>query len=176
MADRELEFIIDGVNQDEYEAASSGFVVIPPKNGQPVKAGDSMFQDITTGKAEWKQAGVSLALPVTITSKGENEGKTIEIFPGVGKTSLSILKQLCKNLGVESKVITFNERKQLVIKPNGFEGGKGVGLFVAEWTKPQEEGKSASLVAKLSTTNVYPVGYGKTGSSGGSSGSKDLGI
>lgn len=170
----ELEYIVADVTQEDYDSASAGFVVIPPTKGRPVQEGDQIMLDIATGPGSWKQPGVSLVVPVTVTSKGENEGKVVEIYPGVGKTALSILKSLTKALGVESKVITFNDRKQMVIKPLGFEGGKGVGIFVATWTVPQEEGKTRSLIAKLTTTNILPVGYGKTG--GGSAASKDLGI
>lgn len=172
MAEREPEFIVSDVTQDDYESASSGFVTIPPKNPKiGLQAGDSVMLEIATGKGEWKQPGVSLVVPVTVTQKGENEGKTAEIYPGVGKTALSILKNVCQSLGVEDKVITFNDRHQMVIRPHGFEGGKGVGVFVATWTVPQEAGKNPSLVAKLATTQIFPIGYGKsTGGTGKSIG------
>lgn len=179
MAEREVEFIIPDVNQDDYENASSGFITLPPINGRPPKEGDSIILSIEAGEALWKTPGKSLDVPFTVIEKGDNFGKITNVYPGVTKDSLSILKAMCKALGVESKVITYNERKQLVIKPKGFIGGKGVGVFVGTWTVPQEAGKQPSLVAKLATTQIFPVGYGAKSSGGGSgsgSASKDLGI
>jgi hypothetical protein len=172
MADKELEYIISDVTEEDYDQASSGFVSIPPRDASKgLQAGDSVVLEIETGPAVWKVAGKSLTVPVTVTSKGENFGKTTEIYPGVTHDpskkadALSILKALCKNLGVEKKVITFNDRKQMVIKPNGFEGGKGKGRFIATWTVPQESGKNPSLVAKLSTVDIFPMSYGASAAS-----------
>jgi hypothetical protein len=168
----EPEFIITDVTEQDYKEASAGFVTFPLKNGQPAKVGDSMLLKIKAGKATWKEAGKSLLVPFTVTSEGENYGKKVEVYPGVSKEAMSILKQICKALNVESKVITYNDKKQLVIKPNGFEGAEGLGNFIATMTVPQKEGKTPVLVAKLNTTEIYPV----TGKTSGTSTSSDLGL
>ena len=151
------EYVINDVSQEDYEQASGGFVDIPFKKGESPQEGDNIMLEIIAGKGEWKTPNVSMLVKLTVVSPGVNKGKTVEIYPGVSSGALGILKTLCKNLGVEDKVITFNEKKQMVIHPFGFEGGRGMGNFVRKWTTPQESGKSPSLVAKLETTQIYPL-------------------
>lgn len=179
MAEKEIEYIISDVTEDDYEQASSGFVVIPPSNpAKGLQAGDSVVLEIETGAATWKEPGKSITVPVTVSQKGENFGKSVEIYPGVTHDpskkadALSILKALVKNLGVEKKVIVFNDKGQMVIRPNGFAGGKGKGKFVATWTTPQTAGKNPSLVAKLAAVDIYPMSYGAQAASV----SKDTGV
>ena len=80
------EFMLPSTAED-YEAAGSKFVTIPP-------GATEVYLDIEVGLLDWEQAGVSMKLPVTITEDGPDNGKQEKISFGVNAKGLWKGKQI----------------------------------------------------------------------------------
>lgn len=149
------------MSPDEFnDIPESGFVTIPPRNGRELQPGDSIALTIETGSADWKTPDKSLKIPVTVTEEGENYGKTIDIYPPMGKNAdlkgIGITKRLAKSLGVYDKVFPVVNGKQKV-NLLGFAGGKGMATFRATMSVPQSAGKEPVLRSTLAAVDIAPV-------------------
>lgn len=79
-------FILDGIDEDEYNTAGSKFITFPAI--PPPKVGDWQFRDIICGTLDWDSPGKSMKLPVTVVEEGPDKGKEEKISFGVDKKGI----------------------------------------------------------------------------------------
>jgi hypothetical protein len=147
------------VSEDEYDSMQDKFIRIPPgKNGSD-QSGDTLYESVQAGVAEWKTPGKVLQVELTVISEGINKGKIVLWYPGLEskpKDSMSITKQGLKAFGIEDKVLRRVEGK-IKINPLGFAGAKAKALFIREWSKPQDINKAPILRAVLDSSSFLPI-------------------
>ncbi len=106
--------------------------------------------------ADWKQAGVSVGIPLTVTEPGVNNGKVLDgvtngWFMAVSKGAMSINKAAAKAFNVEDKVMAKKNGK-IILKPGGFLGASALAKFV------REKSNKGNLRSVLDSTAFLPIG------------------
>ena len=149
MADERI-FTLD-VSEKDYDEATSPFIVIPPGPSGIEAEGDTITLRVEAGMADWKTQGVSLKVPLTVVEEGINNGKVVDWYPGVGKTSMGITKQALQAFGIEDKVIK-RVKGKIAIAPSGFTGAEAVATFRRELSN------KGNLRSVLDSSKFYPVG------------------
>jgi hypothetical protein len=70
--------LLPDVDDGDYQAAGSKFVVLPPGEKE-------IYLNIECGMLDWDNAGVSMMIPIVVTEEGVNEGKQDKLSFGVTK-------------------------------------------------------------------------------------------
>lgn len=149
MTPEERVFMLD-VDEQEYDAVTSKYIVIPPGKSGVEAEGDSIVLTVEAGMAEWKTPGQSLRVPLTVTEEGINKNKTIDWFLGVKKDAMSVTKPALQSFGIENKVIVKRDGK-IGINPAGFVGAQ------ARATIKREMSNKGNLRSVLDSTKFFPI-------------------
>jgi len=153
----EIDFTLP-VTEEEYEEAGSAFIEFPG-----AKRGDIFYVDAETEAFDWKQAGVSIIIPVTIM-EGSNKGKPAELYAGVRAKNpdgspggLWKFKQVYKNVtGEEMPMIDTPQGKSPRPDRLAFAGKKVVArIDIVEGRRDGGTGDSFDM-AKL--VDILPAG------------------
>lgn len=151
--------VVLGITPDDYDALASPFIEIPVgASGQP-KAGDKVWVLVEAqANIGEKTPGVSYVIPLMVMEDGVNKGKVVDWVcayssndTNKAKAAIGIAKRAFAKFGVEDKVIRkIKGKTHLLI--DQIAGAQAKACFVREWSKPQVEGKSPILRAKLDST------------------------
>lgn len=148
------------ISEDEYETLQSPFVVIPPGESGVEQEGDYIYLRVEAGMADWKQAGISVSIPLTVTEEGINNGKVIDglvnpaasgWYMAVSKGAMGINKNAAKAFGVEDRVMIRRDGK-ILLNPNGFLGASALAKF------KREKSNKGNMRSVLDSTAFLPVG------------------
>ena len=130
------------VSEEEFEKAGSKFVTFPAG----AKPGDVELRNIEMGMPDWKQQGVSIQLPVTITEEGVDQGKEDNLFCGVTPDAVWKLKAVLSTIGVGYKKVG----KNVAFNSEEVVGKPAVGVWTwQKGTKGGVEGGEPTFYSKL---------------------------
>jgi hypothetical protein len=149
MADKRL--FDTNVSEEEYDSLQDKYVTIPPGVTGIAQEGDTIYENVEAGVADWKQPGKSLTIPLTVVSEGMNKGKTVEWYAGVAASAMGITKTGLKAFGIEDKVLVRSGGK-IKIDPMGFAGARARAMFRREMSQ------NHNLRSVLDSTAFLPIG------------------
>lgn len=138
------------VSESEYDSMTDKYITIPPGASGVAQEGDSIYETVEAGIADWKQQGKSLTIPLTVVSPGMNNGKQIEWYAGIETNAMSITKKALKMFGIEDKVLVRKDGK-IKINPVGFAGARAKAMFRREMSN------KGNLRSVLDSTAFLPV-------------------
>lgn len=148
------EFVLD-TTQEDFEKSTSKFITFDPS----ASPGTLYFKPVEMGMPDWDTAGVSLKFPVTVTEKGDDEGKEDKISAGVAANAVWKLKDILKALGVPVEMKKGADGKtHPAFKSDDVAGKKAVGCWeLIVGAKGGDPSKGTVKYPKL--TSIYPEGY-----------------
>lgn len=141
------------VTEEEYEKATSKFVVFPPN----ARKGDVKFLGVEIGMIDWDQVGVSMKVPVTVIEDGIDFGKQEKISFGVKPEGIWKGRELYKAImGTEMPMKAGADGvKRPAIRPMEIAGKKANGMWQIVEGKKGGVGE-ATLYPKL--VSILPAG------------------